>query len=342
MSAPTIKDVAEKAGVSTAAVSLFLNKRPGISKATRERIATAVETLGYVPRANGKRAGATQFIGLLVEKLPLPIHADHFYSEITQGMQAEADRLGYHLVLASPSPDALPRVVAEQQVAGVIAVGGGDISDRLLDRLADHAVPLVLVDNQSNRRALDCVVVDNQHGGRLATSHLLELGHRRVAIIQGPPKYKSLYERYLGYRQAFLEADLEPDPSLIQPSISSGLPLKGYREMQQLLQQRDPPTAVFAVSDRTALGALEALREHGLRVPEDISLVGFDNIAPGAHARPALTTVGINKPDMGILAVQHLHALLSGVQQVPHKLVLYTRLIKRASTAAPPAGPLSL
>lgn len=334
MGAPTIKDVAAKAGVSTAAVSLFLNERPGISRATRERIAAAVGSVGYIPRANGKRSGATQFIGLLVEKLPLPIHADHFYSEVTQGMQGEAERLGYHLVLASPSPDGLPRVVADQQVAGVIAVGGGDIGDALLDRLADHGVPLVLVDNQHQRRAIDCVVVDNQHGGCLATSHLLGLGHRRVAIIQGPPKYKSLYERYLGYRQALLEADLGLDRELIQPSISSGFPLKGYREMQRLLQLPDPPTAVFAVSDRTALGALEALRENGLRVPEDVSLVGFDNIAPGALARPALTTVGISKPDMGVVAMQRLHALLAGHAHVPLKLVLYTDLVRRDSTSA--------
>lgn len=336
MSARTIRDVAEAAGVSTAAVSLYLNDRPGISQATRERIAAVIQTLGYVPRGSARRA-AGSFIGLLVERLPLPVHNDHFYAGVVQGLQAEAERMGYHLMLSVVDPEqrGLPRAIAEQQVSGVIAVGGGDVTDTLLDRLADEGIPLVAVDNLSMSRQIDCVLTDNQHGAYQLTQHLLDLGHRRIAIILGPPKYKSLVERYHGYREALLNAGITPDEALIQPSISQGIPRKGYREMQRLLQLDPRPTAVFAVSDRTAVGALDALREHGLRVPEDISLVGFDGIALGEHADPPLTTVRTRNYEMGVVAVQRLDALLNGRGTAPMKIVLYADLTIRQSTSAP-------
>ncbi|MFO7167791.1 MAG: LacI family DNA-binding transcriptional regulator [Chloroflexota bacterium] len=337
MSARTIKDVADAAGVSTAAVSLFLNGRPGISQATRDRIAAAIRTVGYVPRTNGRRSAARAFVGMLVEQLPLPVHADHFYSGVVAGLQSEADRLGYNLALSvvDPQQGGLPRLIAEQQVAGVIAIGGGDITDALLDRLADEGIPLVAVDNQSRTRQIDCVVTDNQQGGYEVTRHLIELGHRRIAFICGPAKYKSLGERYQGYRQALLEAGIPLEEELVQPAISSGLPRKGYKEMRQLLELDPLPTAVFAASDRTAVGALEAIRERGLRVPDDISLVGFDGVALGEHADPPLTTVRTRNYEMGVVAMQRLDTLIAGRGVAPMKIVLYTDLVVRQSTAPP-------
>jgi LacI family transcriptional regulator len=230
----------------------------------------------------------------------------------------------------------LPRVVAEQQAAGILAIGGGDITDELLDRIAEEGMPLVAVDNYSNHRQLDSVVTDDRAGAYLATRHLIELGHRRIAIILGPEKYKPLVERYHGYRDALNEANIPLDPALIQAPLSQGTPQKGYRETERLLQLDPLPTAIFAVSDRTALGALALLQQRGLRVPEDLSLVGFDNVAPGAHAHPALTTVNRPHYEMGIIAMQRLDMLISGRAIAPTKLVLYVDLIERESTAAPP------
>jgi LacI family transcriptional regulator len=339
MGARTIKEVADAAGVSTTAVSLFLNNRPGISQATRERIAAAVATVGYTPRGAGRRNGAQGFVGLLVEQLPLPLHTDHFYSEVLRGIQEEADRLGYSVALSvvDAQQPALPRIVTEQQVAGLLAIGGGDITDALLDRVVAGDMPLVAIDNQSEARHIDSVVVDNQRGGALATRHLLELGHRRIAIILGPTKYKSLGERAMGYLQALWEAGIPADERLIQPALSHGLPRKGYVEMQRLLQLDPLPTAVFAVSDRTALGALDAIYERGLRVPEDISLVGFDDIALGAHARPPLATVRTDKYAMGATAVRRLDDLLGERSHTPLRQVLPVDLVVRDSTAPPRA-----
>lgn len=336
----TIKDVADAAGVSTAAVSLFLNDRPGISQATRDRIAAAIETLGYVPRGSATRrpaGAASNFVSLLVEKLPLSLHSDHFYSAVAQGVQAEAERLGYNLVLTvvDPSQQGLPRALAEQHVAGAVALGGGDITDALLDAINQSEIPLVVVDNQSISSQIDCVVTDNQHGTYQLIRYLIGLGHRRIAIILGAEKYKSLNERYSGYRQAMFELGNGLDESLIQPNLSQGIPRKGYLEMMSLLD-RDPwPTAVFAVSDRTALGALEALRERGIEVPKQISLAGFDGIEPGLTVKPSLTTVSSRKYEMGVVAMQRLDALINGRGTSPIRHVLYTDLIIRESTAAP-------
>lgn len=340
MERATIKDVAEEAGVSITAVSLYLNDRAGISQETRNRIAAVIEELGYRPRENNRKnkpplQPAERYIGLLTEMLP--IYSDHFYADVTHAIQAEAERLGYSLVLGTldPTKPDLPRVVTEQQVAGHIVIGGGDITDELVARLAESGAPLLLIDNESWRQEIDCVMVDNHRGAYLATQHLIELGHRRIGIICGPAKYKTLQQRLHGYLAALRDAGIAPDNQLIQPSISQGKPRKGYLEMQQLLALPDPPTAVFAVSDRSALSALEAIREAGLRVPDDISLVGFDNVNSTALTYPPLTTLGADRQAMGVNAMRRLHDVVRGRAAGPIKIVMHMQLVVRQSTAPP-------
>lgn len=337
MQLPTIKDVAEQAGVSISAVSLYLNDRAGISQETRKRIAEAIQGLGYQPRTNGRKGrGAAQttirYIGLLTEKLP--IYSDHFYADVIHAIQAEAERLGYGLVLGTldPGKPDLPRVVTEQQMAGHIVIGGGDITDQLIARLAENGVPLLLVDNESFTQELDSVMVDNHRGAYLAAQHLIELGHRRIAIICGPAKYKTLQQRLHGCMAALADANLEIKQQWIQPSISQGQPRKGYLEMQRLLELEERPTAVFAVSDRAAFGALDAIREAGLLVPHDMSLVGFDNVNSSVHTYPPLTTVGADRQAMGIAAMQRMHALVRGETASPVKTMVYMHLVVRQST----------
>jgi LacI family transcriptional regulator len=335
MNNPTIKDVASAAGVSASAVSMFLHGKPGISKATQERIAAAIEELGYTPRNGGRRDSDTNFIALLVEKLPLSLSSDLFYAEVAAGIQAEAERLDYHLaisVLNQPQTE-LPRLVTQPSIAGVIAIGGGDITDSLLHQIAERGLPLVTVDNQSDSDHLNSVVVDNFRGAYQVTQHLIELGHRRIALIRGPEKYKSLTERYHGYCQALHDAGIPLDPTLIQAGLSKGVPRKGHLEMQQLLRLKLIPTAVFAVSDRTALGAIDAIRERGLIVPGDISVAGFDDINPAAYPPPALTTVSTKRYEMGANVMRRLAALINDPNLSPIKQVMYTNLIVRESTA---------
>ena len=334
MSRPTIKDVAQRAGVSPSAVSLYLNQRPGIGADAKARIAKAVEEVGYTPRQDNRRQPSRGFIGLIVEKLPLTLRGDYFYSDVTQGIQDEAERLGYSLAFSvlNEAQQTIPRIVDEEQVVGILAIGGGDVTDDLIHRVHDRQMPVVTVDNQSLSRQLDNVVVDNHQGAYLATQHLIELGHRRIAVIRGPGKYKSLTERYGGYLHAMFDAQLAPDQMLLQPSISSGVPRKGRLEMKQLLNLTSPPTAVFAVSDRTALGAMDAIYEAGLSVPDDISVVGFDDMPPESYAYPALTSVVSERYSMGRVAMRRLQAIIKDPSLTPVKIMMHTQLVVRETS----------
>ena len=337
MARPTLSDVAKLAGVSPSAVSMYLNGRPGIGMATKGRIAAAIEESGYVPRSKDARRRSQGFIGVLVEKLPKLLTGDLFYADVTNGIQQEAERLGYSVavsVINEPS-EALPRLVAEESIAGLLALGGGDITDRLLRMIGASNMPLVTVDNQSDLEPVNSIVVDNYRGAYMATRHLIELGHRRIAVIQGPRKYKSLTERFHGYLNALVDAGLGVDAGLIQAPLSSGVPNKGYRELKALLAKEQAPSAVFAVSDRTALGAIPAAREAGLRVPQDLSIVGFDDMPPDVYPAPALTTVTSERLAMGHIAMQRLHQIIQHPQQTPINIVMPCQLIVRDSSAAP-------
>lgn len=326
---PTVRDVADDAGVSLATVSLVLNGKVGVGPDTRQRVQETIERLGY------RRRGQRLVIGLLIERLSVPAYSDPLVGLMIHGIEVEAGRRGYHVLLASLERDApqLPAMVAEQQVSGLVVVGGGDISDAYIRALAETGLPLVLVDNYVNGLAVPCVLGDNVTGAYLATRHLIELGHERIAILEGPRKYKTLTERREGYLRALDDANLPIDPSLmIKPLRHSSR--KGYGEAQSLLALPEGrrPTAIFAISDKAALGALDALKDAGLRVPDDIALVGFDDVSESEHATPSLTTVRLPAHVMGETAVQKLVDLVEGVPTTPGKTVLYTELVKRQSS----------
>jgi DNA-binding LacI/PurR family transcriptional regulator len=332
----TIRDVATEANVSIASVSLYLNGKPGLGEATRQRIEEAVKHLDYNPRRTSAQVSEAQFIGLLVEKLPFSTFSDHAYGEIVQGMEERAREFGYHIVLMVVEPGTeLPRLVAERHrnVAGLAILGGGDITEDVINNLLEESLPVVLVDNYLSEIPVDCVLADNVNGAFKVTQYLFERGYRRIAFIQGPAKYRSLVDRFEGYCCALIEAGIPLNPGLIQSAISAGVPNKGYREMKALLEHGEPFDAVFCVSDRTAFGALQALQEAKLRVPQDVAVVGFDNVAPSSHTLPLLSTVNVPKKAMGDLAIRRLNDLITGhASDTPIKHVLYTSLVVRDST----------
>jgi len=327
----TVRDVAHEAGVSLATVSLVLNGKGGVGDDTRQRVLAAMERLGY------QRRGQRPLIGLLIERLSVPAYSDPLVGLMVHGIEIEASRLGYHVLLASvePGTTALPAMVTEQQVSGLVVLGGGDISDAYIRTLADTGLPLVLADNYVDGLDVPCVLADNVSGAYLATRRLIDLGHERIALLQGPRKYKTLVERREGYLRALDQAGQSHDPRLMVKPLH-GSPRKGYRETQALLAlpRADWPTAIVAISDKTALGALNALKDADVRVPDDMALVGFDDIAESAHVTPALTTVRLPGQAIGEVAVQRLAALIDGAAVLPSKTVLYTELIVRESSGA--------
>lgn len=327
----TVRNVANEAGVSLATVSLVLNGKGGVSDETRQRVLATIERLGY------QRRGQRPLIGLLVERLPVPVFGDPFVGSVIQGVELEANRRGYHVLLSSVEQGAtqLPAMVTEQQVSGLVVVGGGDISDTYVQLLMDTGLPLVLVDNIVEGLAIPCVLADNVTGAYLATRHLIDLGHERIALLEGPPKYKTLVERKEGYLRALDRVDRTVDPHLLIKPLHGSL-RKGYCETQALLALRREqwPTAIFAISDKTALGALDALRDAGLRVPDDMVLVGFDDIGESAHVTPPLTTVRVPTQMMGEVAVTKVIGLIEESDIEITKTVLYTELIIRQSSGA--------
>jgi DNA-binding LacI/PurR family transcriptional regulator len=331
----TIQDVADEAQVSVTSVSLYLNEKPGLSEVTRERIAKAVEKLGYVPRRQTGNGVDPSLIGLLVERLPFSMFSELHYGEVLHGMEAQAREFGYHLSLIVVEPEESLEHMVERirEVAGVVILGAGDITKTVIQTIITEERAVLLVDVNAPELIVNSVLVDNVGGGYEATRHLFAKGYQHIACIQGPSKYPSLVERFQGYCFAHIEAGKNLNPKLIQPSISKGFPNKGYREMKDLLERGEPFDAVFCVSDRAALGALQALQEAKVRVPNEVALVGFEDVPQVGHTTPPLTTVKMPKSLMGRVAIQRLHDLITRKNtKEPVKTVLYTTLVVREST----------
>jgi DNA-binding LacI/PurR family transcriptional regulator len=337
MSLPTQADVAKEAGVSTSTVSLYLNKKPGVSKEAQESIAAAIRRLGYSPRQSKKKKGSN-LIGIMIENLAFSAFSDVLYLQVLQGFEKEARSYGFHTVITTidtQQQHEIPNSIAEGEFAGVVALGGGDLTDDFLSLIATTGVPMVMIDNYIIGGNIDAVLADNEIGAYFATSHLIEQGYERIAIITGPRKYKPLTDRLQGFLRAMIEKGKYIQPWQIQAPLSKGLPNKGYLEMKSLLSLPEPPDAVFCVSDRTAFGALGAINEAGLRVPKDIALVGFDDIPESQRSNPTLTTVHMQKWEMGVEAAQRMVKVIlqpSDEKNITAKITLPTFLVCRDSS----------
>lgn len=333
---PTMRKIAEAAQVSPTTVWMVIHNKPGIAPQTVQRVWATIADLGYKlkPTANG---GQAESVGLLIEQYSVPVISDVFYGEIIRGFQTEAERLGYHVVLSmfdrsTGNIDLLKRGLV-QKVSGFVVANDGDITPEMVIQLESLSVPIVLVENHIDEQRLPCVVGDNFMAGYQITRHLLKLGHRQIALLRGPTKYSSLVDRLRGCMAALAEAGLLI-PAKWMPKPVSGHPLKGYVQMKEILEQGEHPTAVIAISDKTAFGAMEAIREAGLRIPDDVAVASIDNTLESAYTRPPLTTVNIPKYEMGVLALQKLHRLIQGEDTIPVKTIVYSELIVRESCGA--------
>jgi LacI family transcriptional regulator len=331
----TIQDIATQAGVSKATVSRVLNHKPDVDPVTRGRILRIVEELGFVPdiAATGLAAGRSRLIGVLVPSLTWPL-----IPEIMRGVAEIVEHTSYELVLYSISADThdwdrsdvIDRILATRLVAGLLAIYPGQTAQHLR-KLHRQGFPMVLLDDQEKPpEEIPWVGADQQVGAYEATRHLLQHGHRRIAHIQGPLKYKVSHDRYQGYCQALTEAGIALDPALVLPG--DFLPTSGKECAHHLFSLDERPTAIFAASDLMALGVFNAAEQYGLRVPEDLAVVGFDDIDLAAHMQPALTTVKQPLYEMGRRAVESLLQIVDA----PHRATdyLYTRQVLRARSSA--------
>lgn len=337
--AVTIRDVAREAGVSETTVSLSLRGSKRIGAETRQRVVEVCKALGYTPNslARGLRLSRSGTIGLVISDVRNP-----FYSKIILGLDETVRKAGFALFLSNHLWDSaveahlVERYISNRVEGLCIAPAEGDF--RHLRRVVEAGPPMVFIDRQIPEIAVDCVVNDNVGGAYMAVKHLTELGHRRIAHITGAVDQSyisSLRDIMEGYRKAHVAAGLPVRPELIEPG---GLAIQdGMHAMERLLTREPAPTAVFCVNDMAALGAMAAIRHAGLRVPEDVAVVGIDDIDVGVLPDIGLTTICQPEYEMGRLAAEILLERIKdrhrGSEQTERRAVtLSPRLIVRRSS----------
>ncbi|MCK6628869.1 MAG: LacI family transcriptional regulator [Anaerolineae bacterium] len=329
----SIKDIAKAVDISYSTVSRALNNSPRVKLETRELIQRKAVEMGYLPSAIARSlvTRRTNTIGVVVTKI-----TDLFFAEVIQGIEETAVNRGYSVILTNSDgrPDyelAAIQTLRERRVDGIILVAACASTEAKQRLFASPEVetPIVIINNVHQQHVGYSVETDNVGGGWAATQHLLDLGHRRIAYIAGPSSEWDSVERQQGYEQALQQAGLPLDPALI--ARGNNFAQGGLTAMQQLLALPDPPTAVFCYNDVTALGAMRATYAVGRRIPQDLSIVGFDDIALAPYFEPPLTTVAQAKREMGEKAVQMVLDLLAG-EPVVEKWVLPSELIVREST----------
>jgi len=342
----SIKDIARAAGVSHPTVSRALANSPLVQKETRARIQALAQEMGYSPdlQARALVSGRTYTLGVVVTSV-----ADPFVAEVVQGIEDAAHGAGYSVILASshntPSREIEAVELLRAKRVDLVLVLSSRLGALYLERLGRIGAPVVLINSHSEDRGpyTFSVAVDNRYGGYLATKHLLDLGHRRIAYVTGQPRHSDNQERLAGYRQAIEEAGVRFEPGLIVPG--DGDTTGGQHALSSLLESAPPASAVFCYNDRTAIGLIHAACRAGLRLPQDLAVVGFDNIPFAAFIEPALTTVAQPMRALGEHAVKMGLALLAnrgGEEAVPvSNVVLRGWLVVRASCGATAGGSLA-
>lgn len=312
MKRPTIRDVAALAGVSHQTVSRVLNEQENVIRPTRERVLAAIRELGYVPNPSARSLSSNRLHTLGVVTTDI---SDYFFSQAIAGAEAEARRRDFFLIIGSLEEEAQGderaylRLMLERRVEGLILAGPTHLEqDWLLHPLA-HRLPVVAITSELALPEVNVVDVDNQRGGRDATIHLIEHGHRAVATITGPLEWRSARERLDGYREALRTRGLEDDSLLVENCPDWRLE-SGREAARRLLDAGPPFTALFAQSDLFALGAISEIRSRGLIVPDDVSVVGYDDIPVAQYLDPPLTTMSQPMRDVGVLAVRLVVAQL--------------------------------
>jgi len=328
---PTIYDVAAQANVSASTVSHVINETRYVAEETRARVWEAIEALGYRPNtlARSLRRRETSTIGLLV-----PDNSNPFFAALARAIEDAGFAEGYNVILCNSDYSTKKEttyidVLLAKQIDGLILSPSRDYPDSLKPVLEDN-LPVVVVDRHAGDQSVDQVMVDNQQGGYLAGQYLINLGHRCIGCIAPPPEtVASAGDRIKGFRQALAEAGLELFENCI---VSSDLRYTGGEAaMSQLLARKLGLTAVFAANDLMAAGVINALRQAGLSVPHDVSVIGFDNSLQSIMMYPAITTVAQPIVELGRVAVSLLLKRIANPDEPPSQVVLPTTLLERES-----------
>lgn len=333
----TMAEIAERSGVSLATVSLVLRDKPGVGADTRQRVLEVARELGYIPRQQtSPYTPPLATIGLILKAEPGRIpQANRFYSHVVAGIEMACRRQHTNLLLATMTVDAdsypleLPRLLREDDTVDGLLLVGAFLDDTLIRVIGSRSVPIVLVDAYAHSGALDSVISDNVAGASRMVTHLIAQGHRHIALVGSHPKaFPSVQERHQGYLQALSSHGIG-DHYVAQCHLLDGQEIAAATT--GLLNRYPQITAVFGVNDEVAITVIDAARETGRKVPEDLSVCGFDNIDLAERVSPALTTMHVDKIGMGRLAVHLLINRAEHPESSPVRVVVCPELIERQS-----------
>ncbi|PKP55719.1 LacI family transcriptional regulator [Candidatus Atribacteria bacterium HGW-Atribacteria-1] len=327
---PTIKDVAELVGVHPSTVSRVINDDSRISEKTREKVFLIIKKLGYTPNAiaRGLKTKRTHTLGMLIPDITNP-----FFAEIARGVEDAANKNDFNIILCN-TDDRLKKertyleILRGKRVDGLI-LGTAHIKDKSILELEKNNFPYILVSRNIEGLDKNCVIVDDEAGGIMAAEYLIKLGHRRIAHITGPLKTRSALNRLKGYKLTLKKHEIEYEDELVG---EGDFRIKGgYQVMKRFLKLAEPPTAIFAANDLLALGAMQAIQKKNFHIPEDFSVIGFNDIELASFVYPALTTIRQPMLEMGALAVKMLLRIIEEGEFNQRKIVLKPKLIIRES-----------
>jgi len=336
MSRLTLEDIAKKAGVSRSTVSRVVNNHPNVSEDVRQRVQRVIKDTGYRPNAAARTLASqrSRMIGLIYPKTVSSVFADPYYPRLTQGIASACNQNNFtlNLFLANTIDEEekiISRVLHTGFLDGLL-VEAGQIGDQMIHKLTQSEIPLVVMGRPYNASGVNYVDIDNVNAARKAVNHLICLGYDRIGTITGPVDFTVGIDRLEGYRRALIENEIEIDESLI--AYGKFAEEDGYHAMKILLLQK--PRAVFAASDLIALGAMGAVKEAGLRIPEDIAFVGFDDHPQLKNPGLELTTIRQPVRRMGIRLVETLLDVIENGPAVARSVIMETQLIVRESCGA--------
>ncbi|MGL4647840.1 MAG: LacI family DNA-binding transcriptional regulator [Caldilineaceae bacterium] len=329
-----IDRIAELAGVSRTTVSRVLNNRPDVNRATRQRVLEVIEQHDFHPNAFAKAISSQKShnIGLVIPYEADYIFLNPFFVEVLRGISSTIDRAGYSLLVSYTHGEDPVVAYRRKKVDGFLILSPSSLHHGLIEAMSNAGTPFVSTSRLADEETMIYVDVDNVAGGRLAAEHLLDLGHRHIAYV-GKPSLTSSQDRLEGVRLALSRHGLDLDPALVLEADGHA-ERHGHDAVRRLLRQPERPTAIFLANDMMAIGAVQAIEEAGLRVPQDISVVGFDDVPLAQYLSPPLTTVHQPAFEKGARAAHLLLQCLENEECRPQSAVLDVHLVVRRSTAA--------
>ncbi len=324
----TVKDIAKKAGVSVTAVSFVLNNKPGVSDKTRKKIQKIINDTDFKPSLSSKKLVLNKSfnICLMMNAFSSPFE-DLFYFEITRGIIKQSMKCGYNVIISKPimSQSELPDLIYSGDADGIIFMQ--DINQTLIDKANASGVPFLIVDSHSNNESVTSINPDYKKATYDATSYLIKHGHRAISMIASNVVPDFYTQTLSGFNEAMEEFHISPNPDFC--GISASSEDSAYEEAKKLFRRKNRPSAVLCTVDSFAIGVMRCAKDMNLKIPEDVSIIGIDDILLSRYIEPKLTTIGIDKSGMGTLAMDMIIQKIKGKNA--ESILLPMELIERDS-----------